>query len=71
MTKIDNLYDVIIIDTPSAANYQSDIIPIASVAGSALLVARSGYSKMDDTKDLMSTLSQADAKIVGAVLNQY
>jgi len=71
LRELKKFYDVIIIDTPSATSYQSDIISIASVAGSALLVARRGHSKMEETKNLISTLSQADAKVVGAVLNQY
>lgn len=69
--ELRKFYDVIIIDTPSAASYQSDIISIASVAGSALLVARRGHSKMGEMKDLTSTLSQVNAKVVGAVLNQF
>lgn len=68
--ELKKYFDVIVIDTPSAY-YQADVIAIASIAGSALLVARSGHSRMDDMKSLMSMLSQAKAKIVGAVLNQY
>ncbi len=71
LRELKKFYDVIIIDTPPATSYQSDIISIASVVDSALLVARRGYSRMEDTKNLVSTLSQADAKAVGAVLNQY
>jgi Mrp family chromosome partitioning ATPase len=71
MRELKKFYDVIIIDTPPAASYHSDIISIASVAGSALLVARRGSSKMEETQQLMSTLSKANAKVVGAVLNQY
>jgi len=71
LRELKKFYDVIIIDTPPAGSYHSDIISIASVAGSALLVARRGSSKMDETQDLLSTLSNADARVVGAVLNQY
>jgi|GEM_PF-178310 len=63
-------FDVIVIDTPPAC-YKADIMSIASMAGSALLVARSGYSRLDDTKTLVSILHQAKAQVVGAVLNQY
>lgn len=70
LCELERFYDVIIIDTPPAASYHSDIISIASVAGSALLVARRGSSKMEETQNLMSTLSKANAKVVGAVLNQ-
>ena len=63
-------FDVIIIDSP-AASYKADVMSIGSVAGNALLVARSGYSRMDDTKSLISILRQARTNVVGAVLNQY
>jgi len=63
-------FDVIIVDTPPAT-YQADLLSIASVAGSALLVARGGHSKMENTKNLISTLTRADVDVVGAVLNQF
>jgi len=69
LRELKKYFDVIIIDTPPAT-YQADVISIASIAGSALLVARSGCTKMEDTKKLISILSQAKAKVVGAVLNQ-
>lgn len=68
--ELKKYFDVIIIDTPPAI-YKADIMSIASVAGSALLVARRGHSRMDDTKSLVSILGQANAKVVGTVLNQY
>ena len=70
MRELKKYFDVIIIDTPPAV-YKADVISIASVAGSALLVARAGRSKMENTKNLMSVLSQAKVKAVGAVLNQF
>lgn len=70
LRELRKYFDVIIIDSPPAT-YKADVMSIASVAGSALLVARSGYSKMDDTKSLVSILGQANTNIVGAVLNQY
>jgi capsular exopolysaccharide synthesis family protein len=68
--KVEKYFDVIIIDSPAAV-YRADIMSIASVAGSALLVTRCGYSKLADTKSLMTVLSKAKAKVVGAVLNQF
>ena len=70
LRELKKYFDVIIIDTPSAS-YQADVIPIASIAGSALLVARSGYSKMEDMKSLVSMLGQAKTKVVGVILNQF
>jgi Mrp family chromosome partitioning ATPase len=70
LRELKKFFDVIIIDTPSAT-YQADILSITSVAGSALLVARGGHTRMESTKHLLSVVSQARAKVVGAVLNQY
>ena len=70
LRELKKYFDVIIVDTPSGV-YKSDVISIASMAGSALLVARGGHSRINETKSLMSILSQAKAQIVGAVLNQY
>lgn len=70
LRELKKYFDVIIIDTPPAT-FQADVVSIASVAGSALLVAKGGSSKMANTKNLMGILSQAKAKVVGAILNQY
>lgn len=70
LRELEKYFDVIIFDTPPS-RYEADIVSIASVAGSALLVTRAGYSRMDETKNLMSILTDADAKIVGAILNQF
>jgi chain length determinant protein tyrosine kinase EpsG len=70
LRELKKYFDVIIIDTPPAS-YKADVMSIASMAGSALLVARSGYSRMDDTESLVSILDQSKAKVVGAVLNRY
>lgn len=70
LRELKKYFDVIIIDAPPAS-YQADVVAIGSIAGSALLVARSGYSRMEDTRSLISILDQAQAKVVGAILNQY
>jgi len=70
LRELKKYFDVIIIDTPPST-YMADVISIASVAGSALLVARAGRTKMEDTKHLISILAQAKVKAVGAVLNQF
>lgn len=70
MRELKKYYDIIIMDTPPA-RYQADVRSIAAVAGSVLMVTRSGHSKMDKTKRLMDMLSEIDANIAGAVLNQF
>lgn len=70
LRELEKFFDVIIIDTPPA-KYKADLVSIAAVAGSALLVTRAGRSRMDATKHLISNLSDIKAKVVGAVLNQF
>lgn len=70
LRELEKFYDVIIIDTPPA-KYKADLVSIATVAGSALLVTRAGRSRMDATKHLVSILADVKARVVGAVLNQF
>ncbi len=67
--RLEEYFDVIIVDTP-AATYKADVLAITSVAGSALLMARRGYSRLDEMKALRKTLEKARALPVGAVINQ-
>lgn len=70
LRELRKFFDIIIIDT-SPAIYQADVLSIASVAGSALLVARGGRSKMEKTKELVKALNELKVKIAGAVMNQF
>ncbi|MFQ5643118.1 MAG: polysaccharide biosynthesis tyrosine autokinase [Thiogranum sp.] len=70
LRELRKYFDVIIIDTP-AATYQADVLAIASLAGSALMVARGGRTRIEESKNLMAVLKQADVNVVGAVLNQF
>ncbi|HEC27203.1 MAG TPA: polysaccharide biosynthesis tyrosine autokinase [Gammaproteobacteria bacterium] len=70
LRELKKYYDVIILDAPPAT-YSSDVRSIAAVAGSALLVTRSGRSKMDKAKELMNMMGEVKANVVGAVLNQF
>lgn len=63
-----NDYDVILIDTPAAADF-ADAQTIAARAGTALIVARSGRSAMAGIGDLMRGFQQSGTTIVGSVLN--
>jgi len=69
--ELKKYFGVIIIDTPAASSYQSDVLSIASLAKSILLISRSGHSKVGATKALMDMLRQGGSNVVGAVLNQY
>jgi len=68
--ELKKFFDVIIIDTPPAT-YQSDVMSIASVAGSVVLVTRRGFTKMGETKRLTEILNKVNSRIVGAILNQF
>ena len=70
LEELKKYFDVIIIDTPPAKHH-SDLLPIASAAGSALIVVRRHYSILADTKNLDSSLKDANVNVVGSVLNQF
>ena len=61
-------YDVILIDTPAAADF-ADAQTIAARAGTALIVARNGHSAMAGISDLMRNFQESGTRIVGSVLN--
>jgi len=63
-------FDFIIIDTPPAT-YEGDVVSIASAAGNALLVAKRNHSKLENLKNLKSTLTESGVKVVGSVLDQF
>ena len=70
LRELKKFFEIIIIDTPPAS-YQADVVSIASIAGSALMVTRSGHTRMENSKDLLSLLKNVKVNVVGAVLNQY
>lgn len=61
-------FDVIIIDTPSAAGC-ADAQTVAVRAGGALMVVRQNRSSMSKVDQLRRSLQQFGANVVGAVLN--
>lgn len=67
---LEDFFDVVIIDCP-AALYKSDIMSAVSVAGSALMITRRGYSSIADSKALMTVLRNTRTNVVGAVMNQF
>jgi protein-tyrosine kinase len=70
LEELKKYFDVIIIDTPPAKHH-SDLLPIAVTAGSALMVVKRHYTKLNDAKDLESVLKEADVNVVGSILNQF
>ena len=70
LEELKKYFDVIIIDTPPAKHH-SDLLPIASTAGSALMVVRRHHSKLADTKGLESSLLDANVNMAGSILNEF
>jgi len=60
-------FDVVIIDTPAAANY-ADAQTVAARAGAALIAARKNRSLLPDFVDLAHRLQQSGTTLVGSVL---
>lgn len=63
-------YDLVLVDTPAAGKY-ADAIAIAQAVGTALLVARSDSSSLQDLRSLTKRLATTRAEVVGAVLNHF
>jgi receptor protein-tyrosine kinase len=63
-------YDVIILDTPSAAEC-TDGHTAAARTGAALVVARKNVSRAVSARSLCDAVKQAGAAVVGSVLNDF
>jgi receptor protein-tyrosine kinase len=61
-------YDIVILDTPAAADY-ADVQTIAVRASGALLVARSSRTRVSEFRELSKTLGHSGVAMVGSVLN--
>ena len=60
-------YDYIIIDTPPV-NVVTDATVLADKIDGYLLAVRAGFSNVDDIKQMIHSLEQVDAKILGIIL---
>jgi len=63
-------YDFVLIDTPPTA-LRSDGIVIANVVRNAVLVVRRNKTSYADVTELHRRLGATDARIIGAVLNDF
>jgi protein-tyrosine kinase len=63
-------HDVVLLDTPAAASC-ADAQVIATQAGSALIIARTDFSRLDELQELLDRVSSSGAQVVGAALNRY
>lgn len=63
-------YDVILLDTPPAKLY-ADARIVAFRAGSAMVLARKGRTRLADTTALIGEFDNTGARIVGTVFNAF
>ena len=65
-----NEFDVIILDSPAAAEY-ADAQTLAERAGAALIVARRNATRISQVRSVIDGLSQGRTTVVGTVLNDF
>ena len=70
LAKAQAEYEIVIIDTPPAAEY-ADAQTVAYRAGDALLVSRQDHTRVADTERTVREISDASARIVGTLMNAY
>lgn len=63
-------YDVVLIDTPAASGC-ADAQVIAAQSKSALLIARTDVSRLDELQELLDRICSAGVNVVGTALNRY
>lgn len=69
LNELSGLYDVVLIDTPSAQQ-SSDSHVIALRAGAALLVGRKNRTKSTEIAQLASIMANSGIQILGSTLNE-
>lgn len=67
---MENDFDSILIDTPPARQ-NADAQGLAFSAGSALVIARAGHTRVDDTASVVRQLTDAGVLVLGTVLNSF
>jgi len=68
MKDLQNIYDMVIIDTPPARHY-ADTQSITFRAGDALVVARKNHTSVASTQKVIRELAATGARVVGTVVN--
>lgn len=70
MKDLQQIYDVIIIDTPPSRPY-ADAQSVTHRAGDALVVARKNHTPVANTSRVIRDLAATGARVVGTVVNEY
>jgi receptor protein-tyrosine kinase len=63
-------YEFVVIDTPPAAQF-SDGLPIATVAGNVVVVGKKNATSFKALTELQRKLGTTNARVVGAVINEF
>jgi receptor protein-tyrosine kinase len=70
LSKAQREYDVILIDTPPLGQH-ADAQSIAFRTGDALLITRQHHTRTAETERAVRELSDASARVVGTLLNEF
>ena len=70
MNSVKKDYDIILIDAPPLS-YASELLSLAKNATDTLVVVRSGITKEDEIKALLTDLDQNGVPVTGICLNAY
>jgi protein-tyrosine kinase len=63
-------FDHVLVDTP-AGEFGTDGAVVAARCGAVLVVARKDANRVTELRDLVSTLTAANAKLAGVVMNEF
>jgi receptor protein-tyrosine kinase len=70
LDKYSTTFDVVIIDTPAAADY-ADAQIISALAGGAVMLVRQDHTNVKDANGLREQLGQFNVSVIGAVLSEF
>ena len=70
MKELTSKFDHVVVDSP-AAIYGADAGVIAARCGAALVVARKNRSRTLALQDMVASLAESPAKVVGVILNEF
>jgi protein-tyrosine kinase len=70
MRELTAKFDHVIVDTPAAV-YGADAQVVAARCGAALVVARKNESRVGVLQDLVATLTESPARLVGVIVNEF
>ncbi len=70
VTEWRNTYEFLVFDTPAVASF-ADGLAVATIVGRVLLLSRSNHSTYRTTRELMRRLAATQARVLGAVLNEF